>query len=51
MTRYMVGFGHEYPLSKRTTIYADAGYFKDEIDSSNNNPTVAQAAIGLCHAF
>lgn len=51
MTRSMVGFGYEYPLSKRTTIYADAGYFKDEIDGEDSKPTVAQAAIGLCHAF
>ena len=54
-TRYMVGFGYEYPLSKRTLVYADAGYFKDEYDSplptADREPDAYQAAVGLVHYF
>ena len=55
-TRWMVGFGYEYPLSKRTLVYADAGYFKDEYKSNWENtpkdkPDAYQAAIGLVHMF
>lgn len=56
-TRYMVGFGYEYPLSKRTLVYADAGYFKDEydrplpVDGVDREPEAYQAAVGLVHYF
>lgn len=56
LTRYTFAIGYEYPLSKRTTVYADAGYFKDEFDWGKNGgdsvePEGYQAAIGLCHKF
>ena len=54
--RWLVGFGYEYSLSKRTTVYADAGYFKDEYKSGSENieksaPDAYQAAVGLVHMF
>lgn len=30
--RWMVGVGYDYKLSKRTTVYAGAGYFRDEME-------------------
>lgn len=55
VTRFIVGTGYEYPLSKRTTVYADLGYFKDDVDAANNKydykPEGYQAAVGLCHSF
>ena len=56
-TRWMVGFGYEYSLSKRTTVYADAGYFKDEYKPADTDtyakdkPSAYQAAVGLVHMF
>ena len=54
--RWLVGFGYEYSLSKRTLVYADAGYFKDEYKSADANtpksePDAYQAAVGLVHMF
>lgn len=56
LTRYILGVGYEYPLSKRTLVYADAGYFKDEFDWSkydwgDREPEGYQAAMGLVHYF
>lgn len=51
MTRWMVGVGYDYPLSKRTLVYVDAGYNKDDIDGADAKPSVAQAAVGLVHKF
>ena len=55
LTRYTFAIGYEYPLSKRTKVYADAGYFKDEFDWGNNwedvEPEGYQAAVGLVHYF
>lgn len=56
LTRYTFAIGYEYPLSKRTKIYADAGYFKDEVDYNSENwnkrePEGYQAAVGLVHQF
>ena len=55
LTRYTFAIGYEYPLSKRTKVYADAGYFKDEFDWGNNwedvEPEGYQAAVGLVHFF
>lgn len=54
--RWLVGFGYDYSLSKRTLVYADAGYFKDEYKSGYANtpksePDAYQAAVGLVHMF
>lgn len=53
MTRWIVGTGYEYKLSKRTTVYADAGYGRDDIDNvkEGQNPSYFQAAVGLAHFF
>lgn len=56
LTRYTFAIGYEYPLSKRTKVYADAGYFKDEYDwdrttAKDVEPEGYQAAVGLVHYF
>ena len=56
LTRYTFSVGYEYPLSKRTKVYADAGYFKDEYnwdrsDYDDVEPEGYQAAVGLVHQF
>lgn len=56
LTRYTFAVGYEYPLSKRTKVYADAGYFKDEFDwgdktVGDREPEGYQAAVGLVHNF
>ena len=56
LTRYTFAVGYEYPLSKRTKVYADAGYFKDEFDwgeggGDSVEPEGYQAAVGLVHFF
>ena len=56
LTRYTFAIGYEYPLSKRTKVYADAGYFKDEMDYNSKDwidrdPEGYQAAVGLVHFF
>lgn len=53
MTRWIVGAGYEYKLSKRTLVYVDAGYGQDDIDnaSDGDKPSYYQAAAGLVHYF
>lgn len=56
ISRWMIGFGYEYPLSKRTLVYADAGYVKDSYDgkaaaTKDIDPSFYQAAVGLVHYF
>lgn len=56
LTRYTFAVGYEYPLSKRTKVYADAGYFKDEFDwgeggGDSVEPEGYQAAVGMIHYF
>lgn len=56
MTRYTFAVGYEYPLSKRTKVYADAGYFKDKFEFGHDvvtdrDPEGYQAAVGLVHYF
>lgn len=55
ITRWMVGLGYSYPLSKRTVVYADAGYFKDDVDAGgetyDRKPSAYQCAVGLVHMF
>lgn len=56
LKRYTFAIGYEYPLSKRTKVYADAGYFKDEMDYGtegweSREPEGYQAAVGLVHYF
>ena len=51
--RFIVGAGYEYKLSKRTVVYADAGYGQDDIDNKTNGdkPSYFQAAVGMAHYF
>lgn len=54
--RWMIGAGYEYPLSKRTLVYVDAGYFKDSYDSKDAatadiDPSFCQFAVGMAHYF
>lgn len=50
ITRWIVGAGYEYSLSKRTKVYVDAGYGQDDIDNADK-PSFYQAAAGLVHYF
>lgn len=49
VTRWTVGGGYEYALSKRTTVYGGAAWFEDTVD--NTNPSVAQVVAGVKHSF
>lgn len=53
VNRFIVGAGYEYKLSKRTTVYADAGYGQDDIDNptKGDKPSYFQAAVGMAHYF
>lgn len=55
VTRFILGAGYEYPLSKRTLVYADLGYFKDDVETAHAEydykPEAYQAAVGLVHKF
>ncbi|BBF23397.1 porin family protein [Sutterella megalosphaeroides] len=48
---------YAYPLSKRTSLYAGAGYAEEKIDLKNdagtnrNTNTVGQAYAGITHTF
>lgn len=52
VSRFIVGAGYEYKLSKRTVVYADAGYGQDDIDNRDaDKPSYFQAAFGMAHYF
>lgn len=48
-SRFMLGAGYEYYLSKRTTVYAGAGYIQDAV--ANTDPRWVQVNAGLKHKF
>ena len=53
-TRYQIGVGYDYALSKRTTVYAAASLLKDKVeqkDEDDAKTTAAQAMFGLLHTF
>ncbi len=50
VTRFIIGAGYEYWLSKRTSWYAAAGYTRDD-DAAGRNPTMVQVVAGLRHKF
>ena len=57
-TRWMVGVGYDYNLSKRTVVYAGGGYIKDSWEFSgnadtfkDNDPSMFQFNIGMAHYF
>lgn len=51
--RFIVGAGYEYKLSKRTLVYADAGYGQDDVDNrpDGDKPAYFRAAFGMAHYF
>ena len=54
MNRWVLGFGYDYNLSKRTVIYADAGYARDSWEQKGKedaDPSMFQAAVGMVHYF
>ena len=48
-SRFMAAAGYEYYLSKRTTLYAGAGYIQDSV--ANSDPRWVQVNCGLTHKF
>ena len=55
MKRYVFSAGYEYPLSKRTTVYAGAGYYMDDYDDPAANlddkASVTAVNLGIMHSF
>lgn len=53
VNRFIVGAGYEYKLSKRTLVYADAGYGQDDVDNrtDGDKPAYFRAAFGMAHYF
>ena len=55
MQRYVFSVGYEYPLSKRTMVYAGAGYYMDDYDvkadSYDDKASVTAVNMGLVHKF
>lgn len=51
-TRYSVDVGYVYPFSKRTSLYATAGYRHDKQELATTKKTdTYQATLGLTHKF
>ena len=56
-TRWVISAGHDYPLSKRTNVYAVASYMDDELEGkgANNgadwNPSAYTFMVGMRHKF
>lgn len=48
-SRFMAAAGYEYYLSKRTALYAGAGYIQDSV--ANSDPRWVQVNCGLTHKF
>ncbi len=56
MQRYTFSLGYEYPLSKRTFVYAGAGYYMDSYDKTagaayDDKASVIAVDCGLVHKF
>lgn len=55
-TRWTVAGGYDYPLSKRTTVYAMGGYSQEKVELNDAQNTEAtpggyQLVLGLLHRF
>lgn len=59
-TRWGLSAGYDYPFSKRTNVYAVAGYYQDSIDNANDtteaadrdrDPSTMAVVIGMRHKF
>ncbi len=46
-----VGGIYKYPLSKRTYVYAAAGYTQEDEDGVANKAKTAEVVSGICHNF
>ena len=60
LTRWVVSVGYDYPLSKRTNIYAVASYMDDEVElkgiskdtgADDWNPSAYTFMLGMRHKF
>lgn len=55
LKRYTVSLGYWYDFSKRTALYADIGYLRDDLDGKNyknyDAATAYTANLGLVHNF
>ncbi len=52
--RYGVSVGYDYPFSKRTDVYAVAGWMQDSVDwtkSASNDLSAYSVYVGLRHKF
>ena len=56
-TRWVISAGYDYPLSKRTNVYAVASYMDDELegkganDGADWNPSAYTFMVGMRHKF
>ena len=53
-TRWTVAAGYDYSLSKRTAVYAMAGYSQEKLEQANKEsatPNGYQIVIGTVHRF
>lgn len=54
ITRWMVGLGYSYNLSKRTVVYGGAGYMQDKLDQGDGKetkPNQTEVVFGMAHYF
>lgn len=49
--RVNVGLAYTYPLSKRTTLYGCAGWFRQDADWQEDYITAHEAILGMMHRF
>ena len=49
--RWNAALGYAYAFSKRTSVYAAAGYAQEKADSNGQKLSAAQAGFGLVHKF
>ena len=49
--RWNAAVGYSYAFSKRTSVYAAAGYAQEKSDAQDRKASAAQAGFGLVHKF
>ena len=49
--RWNAALGYAYAFSKRTSVYAAAGYAQEKSDAQDRKASAAQAGFGLVHKF
>lgn len=50
-SRFNVGLGYNYPLSKRTSVYAIGGYFWEDADFNEDEIYAHEVIVGMMHRF